>query len=82
MKLKKWLKYTDILGFMVVIWTKDQLEHDENEPLYAGSALDIPYWIADCKLYLSEDDAAVSYRGSLGNEYNNKPGFVICVEDL
>lgn len=58
MKLKKWLKQTDSM-FDVVIWGDD-----ENEPLYKGSPLDIPWTIVNLEIgrkdnYKKEDDKSV-----------------------
>ena len=49
MKLKKWLKQTDSM-FDVVIWGDD-----ENDPLYKGSALNIPWTIIDFEIGRKND---------------------------
>lgn len=84
MKLKKWLKQTDIISH-VVIWTKDQLEMSKEEPIFSGSTMDIPWYLAERKLYKNKKDtdfeAPIMYRDSLGQKYNNRSGFVIIIED-
>ena len=78
MKLKKWLQMTDIIGTKIIIYNKEEWK------LYEGFALDVPYWIADLHLVTKEENEGeppVSYRDSLGKEYNDRPGFVITVKE-
>ena len=81
MKLLDWLQVGDFLGLTVVVW----VENDENAPLWSGKYFDIPYWVADMELADSTgfdaDDVPISYRDSLGEAYNNRPGLVIVVKD-
>ena len=84
MTLKKWLKTTDILGLKVIIWSVVDWNEVESDPLFVGSSLDVPYWIADLKLADSKEidyEQPISYRSSLGEKYNNSAGFVIVVKD-
>lgn len=78
MKLKKFLKYSDLTGFTIIIYSMD----DEDHPLYEGTSIDVPWWLADLKLatpWKSGVEEPVSFRSNLGDAYNNKPGFVITV---
>ena len=82
MKLSTWLKFTDTLGLTLIVWTDDQIEFNEEEPLYTGSSLALPWYIADMKIswkHVEMGDRPISFRNSLGEKYNNKPGFVILV---
>lgn len=83
MRLRDWLQVTEILGLRVVIWAKDQFEHNEDEPLWAGSSLDVPWYFAEMKIAEGLDDGepAISFRHSLGKKYDNKMGFVIVLEE-
>ena len=80
MKLKKWLKMTDIIGLDIVVW----VEGDDSEPLWEGNAFDTPYWVAEKKIAKKgwDYDAPISYRHNLGEEHDNKAGFVITIEDV
>ena len=78
MKLKKWLQMTDIIGATVIIYNEDEWK------LYEGSTLSVPYWVADLHLITKEENEGeppISFRNSLGKEYDNKPGFVITVKE-
>lgn len=80
MKLSKFLKYTDFIGLSVIIYSANGNEM----PLFSGSVLDIPWWIADLKIakpWNKKVEESISYRTSLGEEYDNKPGLVITVID-
>ena len=76
MRFKDFLKVVDICGLKVICYLKD-----EKDPVYAGSYLDIPWWIADLYLDDTFEEEPVSYRGDLGEEYSHKPGFVICLKE-
>ena len=80
MKFGDWLDVTEVVGLYFVVYTK---EDGDEEPLWTGKYMDIPHWIAKCKLATDLPDGAlaIDYRGSLGEEYGNKPGFVVIVED-
>ena len=80
MKLKKWLKYINPIGLTIIVWDIDM---DEKEgPIYEGSAFDLPWWIGEAKITkeAGNSDEPIDFRDSLGNEYNNRPGVVICVK--
>ena len=78
MKLANWLDVTDVIGLKAVVW----YEGDDEEPLWQGSLYDIPYWIAKMKLAsFNEGESPISFRDSLGKEFNDKAGVVITVTD-
>lgn len=83
MKFKDWLEVTDIIGLKVIIWTEEQLDCEEDEPLWEGSSLDIPWYIANMKISKKKWDgeSSISYRPSLGEDKGNKPGFVVTLKD-
>jgi len=60
--------------------------NDEEDPVWSGWAHDIPYWLAELELNVSrdndnEEEQAIDFRRSLGEEFNNEPGFVICLRE-
>ena len=64
-------------GAYVVYWDIDS-EKDET-PLWTGSIIDTPYWIAKgykIERYDNEWDSAVDMR-NLGEKYNDRFGLVI-----
>ena len=66
----------------VVYWTEDS--EKEEAPLWAGSLVDTPYWIAatfNIERYDKDWDAAINFRNGLGKENNNKPGLVITLAE-
>ena len=74
MRLIDWLKITDVSGLIILIYLCDE----QDVPTYVGSALSIPWWIAEMYLVReSDEDEPISYRSSLGEKYDNKPGLVI-----
>lgn len=59
----------------------------DEEPLWSGYASNIPFWIAESLLDFEceEDDddyEPISFRPSLGEKYENRPGFVITIRDI
>jgi hypothetical protein len=86
MKLRKWLKQMDQIGLNAIIWTQKQLEFNEKEPLYSGFIMDIPWYLAEYKLYNNKElpysnlEAPITYFDSL-KECNDGPGFMIIVEE-
>lgn len=77
MKLIDFLKITDLGGLYLVIYVED-----DEDPIWTGHSIDIPWWVADHKIAPSRwGEESISYRTSLGEEYNNKPGFVIFLMD-
>lgn len=72
-------------GLWCTIWC---LGEEDDEPLWAGSLRDIPYWAATLKLPTKEEvrkqdwDEVISFRNSGGDDKNKgKPGLVIVVKD-
>ena len=55
----------------------------DEDPLWEGSLWNTPWWIANMELDIenAESGQPVSYRNSLGKNYNDKPGLVILVKD-
>jgi len=59
----------------------------DEEPIWTGYAMDVPYWIAENLLDFecgeNEDSyEPISFRHRLGEKYNNRPGFVITIRDI
>jgi len=73
MKLKNWLKYIDPI-FTVAIWTSDNT--DEHEPDFKGSAYNIPWWMADCKIGFKDNDILHDAPILISQE-NGKPLIII-----
>lgn len=77
------LKNVEIIGADIVVY---MYEDGENaEPIYAGSAWDTPYWVAELKLDWIHNPMdcpqPIEFRFDLGEEHNHRPGFVIsCIE--
>ena len=74
----------DFGGLPIVIWDVDDEGIEDSDPIWEGTAYQLPYWISKLKLIKAGQnnwDEAVSYRASLGEKYNNKPGFVIVVKE-
>lgn len=62
--------------FYVVIW----IESEDDEPIWHGWSIDIPWIYADLRLAqadLDNDLSPVSFRSNLGGKYDNRPGLVI-----
>ena len=80
MKLRKWLKNVNPIGLKIVVWDKDSMV--DEEPLFAGSAFDLPWWIGEGIISKSDedDDEPIDFRDNLGKEFNNKPGIVVTVK--
>ena len=77
MRFRDWLDVTEVLGVYFIVYYKD-----EEEPMWEGKYMDIPHWVAKCKLArLDAGEFPIDYRSSLGEEYGNRPGFVVVVED-
>ena len=78
MKLKKILKTIDLIGLHTLIFIED-----EKDPIWEGSWMDIPWWLADMKVNDCGDwgEKPIDYRCSLGKEYNNEPGVVISLRE-
>ena len=56
---------------------------EDDMPIWEGSLLDTPWWVADLELNYegAEDGYPISFRDSLGKEYNDRPGLVIIVKE-
>ena len=78
MRLIDWLKMTDTSGLTIIIYLYDE----QDVPAYVGTAFNIPWWIAEMYLVRKsdEEDEPISYRPSLGEEYDNEPGLVISLQ--
>ena len=66
----------------VIIYVRGDEEH-----LWSGYSNEIPYWIAESPLDFECEDSddgyePISFRRSLGEKYNNEPGFVITIRDI
>ena len=76
MKFGDWLDVTDVGGMYFVIYC-----NDSEKPFWQGSYMDIPFWIAKYNLPTSYSFSPIDYRSDLGKECDNKPGFVVILED-
>lgn len=57
MKLKKLIKYLDMVNASVKIWIAEDIEANEDaDPMFVGSAMDIPWYLTECKLYNWKDE--------------------------
>lgn len=76
----EWLSAVELLGTDIVVWVNGDEDHG---PLWEGSAYDFPLRFADLKLcYDAEEiERPIDFRSSLGKDHNDKPGFVITVEE-
>ena len=65
-------------GLPVVYW---EGKGDTDDYLWSGILDETPWWIAELALdYVHpEDHCPISYRSNLGENFNNRPGFVILV---
>ena len=75
MKLIDVLRVCDFCGLHIICYI-----NDEDEPAWKGGAINIPYWIADLELN-TEDLKPIDYRVDLGEDYNHKPGLIICLKE-
>ena len=73
------LKAVDALGCHAVFWMKGE----DKEPCWEGPLFDTPWWVAEFELDYeeAEDHLPISFRDSLGENHNNKPGFVFWVKE-
>lgn len=73
------LEAVDALGCHAAFWTRGE----DEEPYWEGSLFDTPWWIARLELDYeeAENHQPISFRESLGEEHNNKPGFVFWVKE-
>lgn len=80
MKLRDILKYMDWIS-TIVVWDADSDGIDgEDEPLFMGSAMDCPWWVADCQLEeIGGKWDGFSERADLGAELNHRSGIVFSV---
>jgi len=77
MKLIDFMRVTEDLPYLIIYE-----EHDEENPLWEGNSWDLPWWVADMKLDDSDPwRPPVSFRHSLGEDHDNKTGFVILVKE-
>ena len=78
MKFKKWIKYVDLLTY-IVIWTDDVKE----EPAFKGYLIDMPWIYMDMKIGRSKndenEDEPIRFAQDLGEECNHKSGIVVCL---
>ena len=78
----EWLSAVELIGADIVVWVDG--DDEKNGPLWEGSAYDFPLRYADLKLcYEMEDpcEKPIEFRTSLGEDHNDRPGFVITVKD-
>jgi hypothetical protein len=78
MKLKDILKYMDWLT-TIVVWDSES-DDIEDEPLFAGTAMDCPWWIAECELEKTGSNwDGFNDRADLGAELNHRSGIIFSV---
>ena len=79
MTLKDVLKIVDFGNLILVVYIEE-----EEEPIWVGSCYDLPWWLAEHKIASPDSEwgeEPIDYRHSLGKDYDNEPGFVICLKD-
>lgn len=77
MKLIDFMRVTEDLPYMIVYG-----EHNDDEPLWEGLSFKLPWWVADMELDNSNPlYPPISFRYSLGEDHDNRVGFVISVKD-
>ena len=80
MKFIDFLKIFDGPGLTAVVYVEQ--DGDDADPIWTGSLHNTPYWLAEMELSDSKwGEEAISYRSSLGEKYNGKPGIVIAVKE-
>ena len=78
MKLKDILKIVDFGNLILICYIDD----DDDIPLWEGIGYNLPWWVGE--FYLSKPEfleRPIDFRSSLGEEYDNKPGFVISLSE-
>ena len=76
MKLIDFMRLTEDLPYLIIYE-----EDDDENPLWEGRAFNVPWWVADLELDNSDPySPPISFRNSLGEDHDNKPGFVISVK--
>lgn len=77
MKLKKFLRQVEFYQKIIIYY------EDDDEPVWEGYWKDVPYDLARRELIdlnEKEDLYPISYRDDLGEEYDHKSGFVVCLK--
>ena len=79
MTVRDFLKVFDCVGLKAIYYMED----DDQIPLWEGSAYETPWWVAEYELAKDDGDGGepISYRGSLGKEYNDSPGLVFSLKE-
>ena len=82
MTVKDLCENIDPIGLIVAFYDADDLE---DEPVWIGNLLDVPYWLLEMKLKKVLDDRySISFRENFkeafGEKYQNRPGIIITVE--
>lgn len=71
------LKNVDMVdtGIAVYLWE----DGNDADPVYAGSAFNTPYWVAELRLdwIHEEKECPIVFIHDLGEKCNHKPGFCI-----
>ena len=87
MKLKKLIPFMDPFD-QVVIWANGPLcKGTEDDKLFNGSVMDIPWYIAEMHIYMNTEDDTPGFRSSKWRETNSlgenvdRVGLVINVWD-
>ena len=78
MKLKDILKVINFGGLILIIYIEE-----EEDPIWVGTESNVPWWLADHEINGPNvwGEEAIDFRSSLGEEHDNKPGFVISLKD-
>lgn len=79
MKLKDILKVINFGGLILIVYIEE-----EEDPIWVGTESNVPWWLAEHQLVSPDPkwgEESIDYRNSLGKEYNDEPGFVICLKD-
>ena len=78
MKLIELLRTINFGSLILIVYIED-----DEDPIWTGTAFDLPWWLADHEINGPNvwGEEAIDFRSSLGEEHDNKPGFVISLKD-
>lgn len=81
MKVLDWIKVVDASPLKALYYVAGD---EEFGTIWDGSLYDTPYWVAEMELAEPEEldgYQPIEWRRDLGDDYDNKTGFIITVKD-